>query len=432
MNQPGSFKTLDDWLPWLETLSPREIELGLGRIRLVLDRLDLQRPPLVISVAGTNGKGSSAAMLEALLGKGGMKTGCYSSPHVSRYNERTRIGGQPASDALLLSSLERVEAVRDDVPLSFFEFGTLTTLVAFNLAETDAWILEVGLGGRLDAVNAVDPDASLITNISLDHCAWLGNDIESIAREKAGVMRPGKPVIFGSANLPAAIEAAALALGAKLQVAGRDFSYENGSGNTQEWSWRGTRLRISKLGQLAMPGTAQKENASAALATLEALKLDQLLTRETVNAALAEVALPGRFQIIERRCRWILDVAHNPGAVTVLADLLARQNIDGKITAVVGMLADKDIAGVIGPLCGLVDNWIAVTVAGARAETATDLAAKVANVCGTPCRIAASITEALNVAGEISGQDDAVLVFGSFYLVGPALDWLGISATESA
>jgi dihydrofolate synthase/folylpolyglutamate synthase len=424
VNQPGSFKTLDQWLPWLETLSPREIVLGLERVQLVLGRLDLPRPALVINVAGTNGKGSSAAMLEALLSQGGMKTGCYSSPHISRYNERTRIGGQAASDELILRSLQSVEEVRGDVPLTFFEFGTLATLVAFSSSAADAWILEVGLGGRLDAVNAVEPDASLITNVSLDHCAWLGNDIESIAREKAGVMRSATPAIFGSTELPDAMQTTAAALGAGLRVAGQDFSYAEDSEHQQEWSWQGKRLRINGLSHPAMPGVAQLQNASAVLATLEALQLDHLLTPERINAALTAVVLAGRFQVIEQQCRWILDVAHNPAAATVLANLLARQNIDGNITAIVGMLTDKDVGGVVGPLCGRVDNWIAVTVEGARAETATNLAAQVADVCGKPCRIAKNMSAALSAAAECAGQHDAVLVFGSFYLVGPALDWL--------
>lgn len=432
MDQPGSFKTLAEWLPWLETLSPREIVLGLERVQRVLGRLNLRRPSLVITVAGTNGKGSSAALLASLLGKGSMKTGCYSSPHIRRYNERTRIDGEPAADELILESLRRVEEVRGDIPLTFFEFGTLATLVAFDTAGTDAWILEVGLGGRLDAVNAVEPDASVITNVSLDHCAWLGNDIETIAAEKAGVMRPDTPVIFGSPELPDAIQSTADETGAILRVAGRDFSYEDCSGDPQQWSWLGQRRSLFGLIHPAMPGEAQLQNASAVLAVLEELQMDHLLTPVIVNAALSEVTLEGRFQVVERQCRWILDVAHNPGAAEVLADLLGQQKIDGGITAVVGMLADKDVAGVIGSLCGLVDTWIAVGVDGSRAESATNLAATVANVCGKPCLIADTVADALGVAEEGTTHDDAVLVMGSFYLVGPALDWLEGGATESA
>ncbi len=424
MDQPGSFNSLSDWLPWLETLSPREIVLGLERVHEVLDRLELARPALVVTVAGTNGKGSSATMLEALLRSGGSRTGCYTSPHISRYNERIRIDAQPASDEEIVKALALVEEVRGDVPLTFFEFGTLAALVTFDAANADAWVLEVGLGGRLDAVNAIEPHASLITNVSLDHCAWLGDSIEAIATEKAGIMRASRPVIFGSPDLPAAIPAAAARVGAELIVAGRDFRFKEGGGNSERWSWQGQRLTLSGLKVPALPGRMQLQNASAVLAVLEALEMDHLLTSEIVSDALSRLSLQGRFQVIHRKCRWILDVAHNPGAAIVLAELLATHAGDGKTTAVVGMLADKDIEAVIAPLCGLVDNWICVTVAGSRAESAHRLGKKIANVCRKPCLIAESTGEALETAQTMSSSGDTVLVTGSFYLVGPALDWL--------
>jgi dihydrofolate synthase/folylpolyglutamate synthase len=409
VNQPGSFKTLDDWLPWLETLSPREIVLGLERVQLVLERLDLKRPELVINVAGTNGKGSSVAMFGSLLGQGGMTAGCYTSPHVSRYNERTRICGQPASDDLLIQSLQRVEDVRGDVPLTFFEFGTLATLVAFDSAKVDAWVLEVGLGGRLDAVNAIEPDACLITNVSLDHCAWLGNDVESIAGEKAGIMRSNKPVVYGSADVPQAISKTASDLGAELLLAGKNFSFAGRAGGQAHWSWNGSRLSLPQLRPPAMPGQIQMQNVSAVLAVMEALHLDHFLAPDVVNASLTETVLDGRFQIVENSCRWLLDVAHNPAAAKVLSDLLREQDFGGKVTAVIGMLADKDVEGVIEPLNEFVESWIAVTVEGARAETATQLAIRIANASNKPCLIAESA-----------------------YLVGPALEWLRGRPGESA
>lgn len=424
MDQPGSFNSLSDWLPWLETLSPREIVLGLERVHEVLDRLDLARPSLVISIAGTNGKGSSAAMLEALLAGGGARTGCYTSPHISRYNERIRIGGQPASDHVIVRALSLVEAVRGDVPLTFFEFGTIAALVAFDSAGADVWILEVGLGGRLDAVNAIEPDASLITNVSLDHCAWLGNDTESIATEKAGIMRASTPAVFGSPNPPAAILTIADKLGALLHVAGRDFGFVENPGSADAWTWRGQRITLPDLKRPTLPGRMQLENASAVLAVLEMLKMDALLTPEAVNAAFSDVKLEGRFQIVNRKCRWILDVAHNPDAARILAELLGQQVIEGQITAIVGMLADKDVAGVVTPLCGLVDHWISVTVAGSRAESAARLGGKIANECLKPCLIVESIEDALPIAEKSCTAKDVVLVTGSFYLVGPALDWL--------
>jgi dihydrofolate synthase/folylpolyglutamate synthase len=424
VDQPGSFNSLSDWLPWLETLSPREIVLGLERVHQVLDRLDLARPSLVISIAGTNGKGSSAAMLEALLARGGARTGCYTSPHINRYNERIRIDGKPAPDEVIVAALALVEAVRGDVPLTFFEFGTIAALVAFDSANADAWVLEVGLGGRLDAVNAIEPDASLITNVSLDHCAWLGDDTESIAIEKAGIMRASRPVVFGSTELPAAIPAMANKLGAALRVAGRDFSFTESARSAERWSWQGQRIFLSDLKRPALPGRIQLQNAAAVLAVLESLNLDHLLTGEIVSEALSGIWLDGRFQIIDKSCRWIFDVAHNPGAAIVLAELLREHQRDGKITAVVGMLADKDIAGVIAPLADFVDQWIAVTVAGSRAESAHKLAAKIANASAKPCVIAESTNDGLQLAEARNSAGDTVLVAGSFYLVGPALEWL--------
>ena len=224
MSSKAPFESLDQWLPWLESLSPREIVLGLERVREVKHRLDLHDPKFVVNVAGTNGKGSSVAMLESLLRNAGIVTGCYTSPHVISYNERTRIDGRPASEQVILKALAKVESVRGDVPLTFFEFGTLATLVAFDSAKVDAWILEVGMGGRLDAVNVIDPDVALITNVSIDHCAWLGDDVETIAREKAGIMRPAIPVIFGSEKVPDTVFDVANELDATLLVAGQDLS----------------------------------------------------------------------------------------------------------------------------------------------------------------------------------------------------------------
>jgi len=380
MSQPGSFTSLDEWLPWLESLSPREIVLGLDRVQLVLGRLDLQTPDIVIHIAGTNGKGSSAALLEALLRQAGIATGCYTSPHLNHYNERIRIDGLPASDDAVMHALERVEAVRDNVPLTFFEFGTLAAVAAFDSANVGAWILEVGLGGRLDAVNAMEPDVSLITNISLDHCAWLGDDIESIASEKAGIMRTSKPVVFASPTVPDAIPHIAGKLGAKLILAKRDFSHTSDSEAGGDWSWHGKTSRLANLVPPAQGGEIQLENASAVLAVLEALEMNQVLTTATVNAALGNIDLAGRFQIAYKHCRWVLDVAHNPDAASVLAKQLDEHCHSGITTAVVGMLQDKDIAGIIAPLKDQVDRWIAVTVNGTRAESATALAMQIANL----------------------------------------------------
>ncbi len=424
MSQPASFTTLADWLPWLETLSPREIVLGLDRVHTLLERLELSRPPMVIHVGGTNGKGSSAAMLAAMLQKAGMSTGCYTSPHIHKYNERIRVDSVPASDEAILSALQLVESMRGDVPLTFFEFGTLVALVVFDNAGVAAWILEVGLGGRLDAVNAVDPDASLITNVSLDHCAWLGDNTELIAAEKAGIMRGSRPVIFGGRDVPDAIRATAAALEARLLIAGEDFAYERDLLDAQRWSWRGAAVELSGLLAPSLAGDVQIQNAAAVLATLEALGFDGLLNSDTVNDVLPKLELEGRFQVVQRQCRWILDVAHNPAAAAALAERFGDLQIEGQVTAIVGLLQDKDVQGVIGPLARFVDRWIAVTVNSSRAAPATQLAQDISSLCNKPCLIAGTIAEALAFADGRANEKDAVIVTGSFYIVGPALDWL--------
>jgi dihydrofolate synthase/folylpolyglutamate synthase len=422
MNPTGSFTSLQDWLPWLETLSPREIVLGLERVEDVLGRLSIKRPKLVVNVAGTNGKGSSVAMLEAVLRKDGMRIGCYTSPHLIRYNERIRISGKPASDAEILAALERVEAVRGDTPLTFFEFGTLAALVAFARADVEIWILEVGMGGRLDAVNAIDPDASLITNVSLDHCAWLGDNIGSIAREKAGVMRRAKPVIFGSESVPQAIMDHATESGADLRIAGKDFSFAADQADFSTWNWYGRRIELNGLQRPALQGDVQLANAAAVLAVIEALGLDHLLESAHVSDALASIDLPGRFQVIDNR--WILDVAHNPQAAAVLVDRLNERQIEGRITAIVGMLADKDVEGFVVPLRDIVDSWIAVSITGSRAQSAGKLAPMVADLTGKPCLIMDDPDDAFRFADEQAGENDVILVAGSFYIVGPALNWI--------
>jgi len=424
VSQPGSFTTLDEWLPWLETLSPREIVLGLERVQTVLAVLDLPRPGIVINVAGTNGKGSSVAMLEALLTNAGHLTGCYTSPHVLRYNERIRIGGVPASDAAIISAFERVQAVRGDVPLTYFEFGTLAALVAFAAAAVDTLLLEVGLGGRLDAVNAVEPDACLITNISLDHTAWLGADVESIAREKAGIMRASKPVVFGAPDCPGAIRAHGREIGAEVLLAPTDFDYEIDDYDTGRWSWHGRQAKLAALRQPALAGQVQYRNAAAVLALLEAMGLSKLLTTAQVNDSLGKLNLPGRLQVVESHQTWILDVAHNPAAATALGASLATLAGKRRITAVVGMLSDKDVAGVVEPLAGQVDAWIAVTAEGARAAPAQVLAQQIANSSLRPCLIAATIPAALAMAAQRSAAEEVILVTGSFHVVGPALNWL--------
>jgi len=414
---------LPDWLTWLETLSPREIDLGLDRVRSVLERLSLPIPAHVLLIAGTNGKGSSVAMCTALLAASGFRVGAYTSPHVVDFNERIAVDGVTASDEHIIAAFERVEAARDGVPLTYFEFGTLAAMVVFAAAELDAWVLEVGMGGRLDATNVVDPTASLITNVSLDHCDWLGGDIETIAFEKAGVMRAGVPTVFASANAPQAILDHAGHCGAELLLAGRDFGFEPAADGG--WNWTGLDVSYEGLQKPGLAGEFQLGNAAAVLALLHASGLDNALDTSLINSVLPHVSLTGRLQ--RKRAGgidWLLDVAHNPAAAVVLASELLGDEDGGETWAIIGLLDDKDVEGIVGPLNQTVDHWVAVAPVSHRALTAAELARRIANHCNRPCRIGETLDEAMDFARQSASENDKILVTGSFYLVGPALSIL--------
>ena len=410
---------LADWLRRLETLSPCEINLGLERIAEVLGRMALKPPERIILVGGTNGKGSSVEMLRALL-SGHNVVGTYTSPHVLRYNERILVNGLPATDGDIVAAFECVEAARRDVPLTYFEFGTLAALAVFDAATVDTAILEVGLGGRLDAVNVMEPHASLITNVSLDHCEWLGDDVEKIGFEKAGIMRPCRPVVFAAPDMPASVASQAECLGAELLCAGRDYTW-TADGNAR-WSWHGKRVELSDLALPALPGPIQLQNAAGALAIVEALGLERLLQPAHVNRAFGSLRLPGRMQVIERDQPWLLDVAHNPAAAEALAASLQQREAPASV-AIVGILDDKDVEGIVAPLAGSVDDWIAVTASSPRAIDAAELARRVANATGKACLIAASLDMAIERARSMAGRG-TVLVTGSFFTVGPVLERL--------
>jgi dihydrofolate synthase/folylpolyglutamate synthase len=411
---------LPAWLRRLETLSPREIDLGLERVAAVLGRMAIDMSARTILVGGTNGKGSSVEMLRALLAGSGI-IGTYTSPHVIEYNERIAVDGKAATDDSIVAAFERVEAARGDVALTYFEFGTLAALAVFESEAVDTAILEVGLGGRLDAVNVLEPDASLITNVSLDHHEWLGDDVESIGREKAGIMRAGKPVVFADNAVPVSVAARAKELGARLLVAGRDYSWR--TRDDGRWSWRGEKVELADLELPALRGPMQLQNAAGALALLEALGLRQLLVAGHVNQALTRVQLPGRMQVVERDQRWLFDVAHNPAAADALAASLREHEAQAAV-AVVGILDDKDVEGIVGPLAELVEGWIAVTAASPRAIEAAELARRIANHTGKGCLVADTPETALEHARRWAGVGGRVLVTGSFYTVGPMLERL--------
>jgi len=419
---------LSEWLALLETLSPTEIKLGLERTARVLERLELPRPPHVLLLAGTNGKGSSVAMTDALLRASGFRTGAYTSPHISCFNERIVVDGVPASDGELVAAFEGVEAARRDTELTYFEFGTLAAALIFAAAELDVWILEVGLGGRLDATNAIDPTASLITNVSLDHCDWLGHDVESIALEKAGVMRSRIPTVFGGSQVPTSIMRQASDSGATLLLAGRDYDHEMHDG--ESWSWHGPSKSIEDLRAPGLVGEFQTGNASAVLMLLEAAGLSGALDTRFVNKVLPNVSLKGRLQrlILDApgapKNEWLIDVAHNPAAAEVLAKTLAAAQIIGETTAIVGLLDDKDVAGVISPLIPHVDRWIAMTADSHRAIAANELARRISNLAGRACLVVESAEAAVESARRTASENDRILATGSFFTVSPILEQL--------
>lgn len=414
---------LSEWLAWLGTLSPSEIDLGLDRVQTVLGRLDLTPPEHVLLVAGTNGKGSCVAMATALLTASGRRVGTYTSPHILSYNERIAIDNIACNDRDIIAAFEVVESARQGVALTYFEFGTLAAVVAFAAQELDVWVLEVGLGGRLDATNAIEPSGSIITNVSLDHCDWLGHDIESIAFEKAGVMRAGKPTVFAATTLPNAIQKYSNDIGSLCLSAGRDFGVSILPNAL--WAWRGLSAQLSALSPPGLLGDFQIANAAAVLTLLEATGLLDTIDTDLVNSVLPDVSLPGRSQrLIVAGREWWIDVAHNPAAASALAATLAGNRTDGKTTAIIGVLDDKDVEGIIEPLSSEVDAWVAIAPQSIRALPADALARQVANLTGHACLIAASAKAALEFSLRYGAENDRILVTGSFFTVGPILELL--------
>lgn len=419
-------RSLADWLRWQETLHPSAIDLGLDRMRRTLQRLEWRQPRCpVITVAGTNGKGSTVALTSQVLRAAGYRVGTFTSPHLIRYNERIVIDGREVSDASLVAAFERIDAARGDDTLTFFEFNTLAALLVFDTAGLDAIVLEVGLGGRLDSVNAVDADVAIVTSIALDHTDWLGPDLESIGREKAGIFRAGKPAIFGSREMPASIAAAAQQLGAPLYRLGQDFDWRR---DDDRWSWRGRTTSYDDLPRPALHGELQFDNASTVLFALECLSSRLPITRAAIEQGLGNVTLPGRFQVVRRSrpaaVEWILDVAHNPAAAQALAGQLAARPTTARTIAVCGILGDKDIEGIAGALRGLFDAWIVVGLQSARAVPVDALSERLAKLGATVDATARDVAAGCEIAQTTARAGDRIVVFGSFLTVGPALEWL--------
>ena len=418
VRNPGysRFTSLKDWLVWQETLHPSSIDLSLERVRGVAERLRCRTPAsVVISVAGTNGKGSSAAMLEAILLRAGYRVGCYTSPHLFRYNERLRLQGEQVSDTALCDSFERIDDARGGNTLTYFEFGTLAALDIMTGESLDVALLEVGLGGRLDAVNVVDADAALITSIGIDHTDWLGGDRDSIAREKAGIMRPARPAICGDADPPASLIAEAERIGALWHALGTDFSIsQTGRG----WHWEGLRSSYRDLPQPALTGSHQLANAASVLMVLETLQECLPVTRVAIEAGLKWVHLAGRIQIVPGRVEQVLDVSHNAQAAQALTNALRQRPLSGKTHAVVGMMRDKDTESFVRVLESAVTHWYPVGLKTERANTAQQLSRKMAPIVGsegvTTCN---SVTDAIKQLKPKVKRGDRVLVCGSFRTV---------------
>jgi dihydrofolate synthase/folylpolyglutamate synthase len=412
-------RSLDDWLAYISAQHPATIALGLDRVREVAARMALAPPPVAITVGGTNGKGSTCAMLERILLEAGYRVGLYTSPHLLRYNERVRIGGEEASDDVLADAFERVEAARAGTELTYFEFGTLAALAAFAEARVEAAVLEVGLGGRLDAVNIIDADVAAVVSVDLDHQSYLGNDRESIAFEKAGIYRAGRPAIFGDSEPPRSLIAHAQSIGADLLLAGRDFRYE---GAERQWNFVGRRGAKRALPIPALRGRWQLKNASVALAALDELAERLPVSLGEVKRGLLLARIPGRLEVLPGRPTVVLDVAHNPHAARSLADGLGDMGFFDHTIAVFAVLADKDIGGIVDAVRGRIDRWF---VAAAQAERAAP-AGTVAQVLAgrglaETTRTFATVAAALEAARREAGANDRIVVFGSFYTVAEAL-----------
>jgi dihydrofolate synthase / folylpolyglutamate synthase len=434
-------RTLAEWLALHESVHPKTIDLGLARVRAVAERLGVATLACpVITVAGTNGKGSTVAHLEALFMARGARTGLFTSPHFVHYNERIRIAGREVEDAPLLAAFERIEAARADLTLTFFEYNTLAALLAFQAAAVDIALLEVGLGGRLDATNLVDADVAVLASVGFDHRDWLGDTLEQIGAEKAGIFRAQRPAVLGTADMPASVTATAAALGTHLVVAERDFDWQVEEGG---WDYSGLALRLQRLPPSALKGAIQYRNAATAFAAAEALEGDRSaraavrglvrrlapLDERSAATALRSVRLAGRFQVVPGAVEWILDIAHNPPAASVLAAELRARPLPrdgGRTLAVIGVLTDKDAAGIAAALTPLIDEWFVCALPGPRGSGADSTLERLQLPPGRALHLAGSIVAGCELARAAAAPGDRIVVCGSVHSVGPALEWLRI------
>ena len=439
-------RTLAEWLTLQESVHPKSIDMGLERVGTVARTLGVSEPDFAaITVGGTNGKGSTAAHLEAMLGSLGASTGLFTSPHLIRYNERIRVDGSEVGDAELIAAFERIERARADTTLTFFEYNTLAALLVFAHRRVDVAVLEVGLGGRLDATNLVAADVAVLASVGLDHRDYLGDTLEMIGAEKAGIFRRDRPAVLGTPQMPDSVFSALAAVGARPVVAERDFSWRVRAAG---WDYDGLRVALRDLAPSALAGSIQYRNAATALAAVEALyggdapraPVRALRGRlaapdeHSLGAALARVRLPGRFQVVPGEVEWILDIAHNEPAALTLAGQLRERPLPrpsalpraaGRTFAVIGVLADKDAAAIAAALSPLIDRWIVCALPGPRGTSAAQLAQRLALPVHI-VQLAQSVSAGCEAARAAATAGDRVVVCGSLHTVGPALQWLGL------
>ncbi len=415
---------LPGWLTYISAQHPQQVELGLARVQQVWQTLGAPVPARqIITIAGTNGKGSCVALLQAILQAAGYRVGTYTSPHLQRYNERLVIAGQPATDEMLCAAFSAVEQARHTIPLTYFEYGTLAALYLLQQQQPDIALLEVGLGGRLDAVNIVDADVALISGIGLDHTDWLGDTLEAIGAEKAGIMRSGRPVVYAAPEMPQSIAAAAHQTGADLLRVGQDYHYQ---ASEQDWHWHTTELSRRALPLPNLRGSIQLQNAAAVLQVLACLHDHYPVDQQAIRQGLLNVTLSGRFEIHQRRARWILDVAHNPQAVAGLARQLGDYFVAGKVRTVVGLLQDKVSTDLFRAIAHRTDHWYLLDLSAAeRGASAHSLQQALRSVTTTASHTMCPDPAAgFALADQHSNADDLVLVFGSFVTVAAAQHWL--------
>lgn len=426
------FDTLDAWLTWQEQLNPAEIELGLERVLQVLQRMELLTPGFaVITIAGTNGKGSSAAMLQSIYTAAGYRVGTYTSPHLQRYNERITLNGVMSDDATLCEAFEQIEQARtagaDEVPLTYFEFGTLAAIVIFAQASLDLAILEVGLGGRLDAVNALEPDVALVTMVDIDHQSWLGNDRETIAREKAGIYRAGRPAICAEPLPARSLVAHASEIGALFYSLNHQFSYAlNDVADGGSWRWHSEQQSYDALPLPGLTGAFQLQNAAGVLMAITLLQPRFPVVLSAIETGLKQVQIAGRFQRVVHDkftgIECLLDVAHNRSSAQVLSDTLAARPCGGRTHGVIAMLADKDIDAVMAAMRPVVDEWYVASLDASvtpRGAAATAISS-VLSMADLAPQLFANVASATAAALQNATQGDRIVIFGSFYTVAEA------------